>query len=121
MSENYDHDLAGTIFEEALANLERDHERRFKSIGHFLALGRGCDAAMCGSAKYQPGLNIPCPPGTTDEARAKHDEKLYQAAFETWRLGCDFKIILDAIKDDPFLMSEWERFTLSLKMREVPK
>ena len=34
-------------------------------------------------------------------------------------MGRDFEIILQAIKDNPLLMSEWERFMLSLKMAQL--
>jgi hypothetical protein len=42
-------------------------------------------------------------------------------ASDIFQLGLHFKVIIDAIHDDPFLMSEWERFTIALKMREEPK
>ena len=33
-------------------------------------------------------------------------------------MGIDFEVILKAIKDNPMLMSEWERFMVSLRMAQ---
>ena len=45
-------------------------------------------------------------------------EELVQLAITYATMGRDFEIIIQAIHDNPMLMSEWERFMLSLRMAQ---
>lgn len=106
---------------EVVAGLEKEFEKRLNSVAHLVALGRGADAAMRSGPKYiNLARGIPFTfYGEGD--RTEHDQTLTDMAFELYRMGCDFKIMLAAIKDDPFLQSEWDRFMVALKMAEAPK
>ena len=44
--------------------------------------------------------------------------EVVDAAVTYIEMGRDFEVILQAIKENPFLMGEWERFMVALRMAE---
>lgn len=53
------------------------------------------------------------PHNVTNDANA-----IIEASLKYVSMGLDFEIILNAIKDNPMLMGEWERFMLILRMAQ---
>jgi hypothetical protein len=120
MTEEDRHQLAGTIFENAIKQMEDDFFHRWESNLPYLALGQDMYDAMRIIKKGQ----VPNLSNYTNLSQAMKETRLKEIrefAIKIMQMGVDFKIIVDAITDDPFLMSEWERFMLSLKMREETK
>jgi len=75
------------------------------------------------SALHVKGVVIPhlyklnSNPGVTpDEIDANAVIEIVDATVSYIEMGRDFEIILQAIKDNPFLMGEWERFMIALRM-----
>ena len=46
------------------------------------------------------------------------NDAMVEASIKYVSMGLDFEIILNAIKDNPMLMGEWERFMLILRMAQ---
>jgi hypothetical protein len=100
----------------------RDHE---KMLEHHFELRDGIKAAQAKigeaaqSALHTKGVVIPSlylnqGPQVNPEATVE----IIDAAVTYIEMGRDFEVILQAIKDNPTLKSEWDRFMMFLRMAQ---
>jgi hypothetical protein len=71
--------------------------------------------SLYGAATATFAAGIPTMPAIDDNAVTE----VVDATITYIHMGRDFEVILQAIKENPLLMSEWERFMLSLRLAQA--
>ena len=101
-------------FDDMRRALEQNYENR---AAYDRAKSRIFDAFI--SVLHNKNVVVPSMYGTSsptpDEAVV---DELVQLAIHYATMGRDFEVIVQAIRENPMLMGEWERFMLSLRMAQ---
>jgi hypothetical protein len=109
-------------FREQEETLRQQFERREPMKTAQAKIGEAAQSALHNKNVVIPSLYKPQPANavgnTIPEVNDEAVIEIVDATVTYIQMGRDFEVILQAIKENPLLMSEWERFMMMLRLAE---